>query len=186
MDRPLLHFPSDFSTFSYYLLLNNNISRLSECLYLTFFINPFRQILQGKKVGACLKLSQTTKMGPFVKRVNSWKSLTIFANISILDIWPGCEYASEPELVFPMQLHEKCPYSEFFWSIFLRILTEYGETRSISPYSVQIWENTDQKNSEYGHFSHKVTINTLVHKVQNGHTNLGNHAANTERLLKCV
>ena len=30
---------------------------------------------------------------------------------------------------------------------------------------MKIWENTDQKNSEYGHFSRKVTINTLMHKV---------------------
>ena len=28
-------------------------------------------------------------------------------------------------------LHEKCPYSEFFWSVFSRIWTEYGEMRSI-------------------------------------------------------
>ena len=34
----------------------------------------------------------------------------ICASISILDFWPGCEYASEQELVFPMPLHEKCPY----------------------------------------------------------------------------
>ena len=82
-----MHFPSDFSTFSYYLLLNNNISRLPECLYLIFFTNPFWQILYGKKAGAYLKLSQTTEMGP------------ICASISILDFWPGCEYASEQELV---------------------------------------------------------------------------------------
>ena len=33
----------------------------------------------------------------------------------------------------------------FFWSVFSRIPTDYGEIRSISPYSVQIRENTDQK-----------------------------------------
>ena len=33
----------------------------------------------------------------------------------------------------------------FFWSIFSRIRTEYGEIRSISPYSVRMRENTDQK-----------------------------------------
>ena len=33
----------------------------------------------------------------------------------------------------------------FFWSLFSRIWTEYGEIRSISPYSVQMRENTDQK-----------------------------------------
>ena len=43
-----------------------------------------------------------------------------------------------------MILHEKYPYSEFFWSVFPCIRTEY---------SVHMRENTDQKNSEYGHFS---------------------------------
>ena len=39
-----------------------------------------------------------------------------------------------------------------FRSVFSRIWTEYREIRIISPYSVRIWENTDQKNSGYGHF----------------------------------
>ena len=50
-------------------------------------------------------------------------------------------------------LREKCPYLEFFWSIFPRILTEYGEIRNISPYLVRMRENTGQKNSKYGYFS---------------------------------
>ena len=29
-------------------------------------------------------------------------------------------------------------------------------TRRVSPYSVGMWETTDQKNSEYGHFSRSV------------------------------
>ena len=33
----------------------------------------------------------------------------------------------------------------FFWSIYYRIWTKYGEIRTISPYSVRIWENKDQK-----------------------------------------
>ena len=42
-------------------------------------------------------------------------------------------------------LREKCPYSDFFWSVFSRILTEYE-------YLARMRENTGQKNSEYGHF----------------------------------
>ena len=53
--------------------------------------------------------------------------------------------------------NEKCPHSEFFWSVFSCIWTEYGEIRSISPYSVRMRENTDHKNSEYGHFSRSVS-----------------------------
>ena len=43
---------------------------------------------------------------------------------------------------------EKSPYSELFWSVFSRKLTEYGEILRVSPYSVRMWENTDQNNSE--------------------------------------
>ena len=49
-------------------------------------------------------------------------------------------------------LREKCPNSEFFWSIFSRIETEYLDILRISPYSVRIREHTDQTNSEYKHF----------------------------------
>ena len=49
-------------------------------------------------------------------------------------------------------LRENCPYSEFFRSVFFRIRTEYGEIMSISPHSVRMRENTNQKNSEYEHF----------------------------------
>ena len=41
---------------------------------------------------------------------------------------------------------------KFVWSVFSRIRTEYGEILRISPYSVRMRENTDRKNSEYGHF----------------------------------
>ena len=50
-------------------------------------------------------------------------------------------------------LPKKCPYSELFSPAFSRSRIEYGEIRSISPYSVRMWENADQNNSEYGHFS---------------------------------
>ena len=41
-------------------------------------------------------------------------------------------------------LGERCLYSEFFWSVFSRIWTEYGEISSISPYWARMRENTDQ------------------------------------------
>ena len=41
-------------------------------------------------------------------------------------------------------LHKKCPYSEFFGSLFSRIWTEYGEILCISPYWVRMRENAWQ------------------------------------------
>ena len=55
-----------------------------------------------------------------------------------------------------LQLREKCPYSEFLWSVFSHIWNKYGETLGISLYLVQMRENTDHKNSEYRHFSDSV------------------------------
>ena len=41
-----------------------------------------------------------------------------------------------------------------------KIKIEYGEIIRISPYSVRMREDTDQNNSEYGHFS-QVLVLTL-------------------------
>ena len=62
----------------------------------------------------------------------------------------GIYYAERKTL--KISLRKKCPYSELFWSAFSHIRTEYGEIRSISPYSVRMRENADQNNSDYGHF----------------------------------
>ena len=55
-----------------------------------------------------------------------------------------------------LTLREKCRYSEFFWFVFSRIWTEYGDMLRISPSSMRMREIRDQKNSEYGHFSRSV------------------------------
>ena len=48
---------------------------------------------------------------------------------------------------------EKCPKLEFLWSVFFSgIWTEYRNLLQKSPYSAQIRENTEQKNSKYGYF----------------------------------
>ena len=50
---------------------------------------------------------------------------------------------------------------ELFWPVFSRIRTEYGEVLLISPYSVRMWENTDQNDSEYEHFLRGAICNSL-------------------------
>ena len=57
-----------------------------------------------------------------------------------------------------LRLRKRCPHSELFWSVFSRIRTDYGEIRNITAYSVRIRENTEQNNSEYGHFSRSASI----------------------------
>ena len=53
-----------------------------------------------------------------------------------------------------------------FGVVLVRIWTKNGEIRSISPYSVQMRENTDQNNSEYGHFLLSVS-KSLIYKNPN-------------------
>ena len=62
---------------------------------------------------------------------------------------------------------KKCPNSKFFWSMFSGIWTEYGEILCISPYSAQMRKNTDQNNSEYGHFLR--SANHKYHYLWNKH-----------------
>ena len=50
-------------------------------------------------------------------------------------------------------LPEKCLNKEFFWSAVSHIWTEYKDLLHKSLYSVQMGENTDQKNFAFGHFS---------------------------------
>ena len=69
-------------------------------------------------------------------------------------------------------LGEKCPYSELFWSVFSRNRAECGEIRNISPYSVQMRENTDQNNSEYRHFLHSDKQRDFCKKLQRTTKNL--------------
>ena len=57
-----------------------------------------------------------------------------------------------------ISLREKCLCSELFWSVFSRIRTEYREILRISLYSVRMWENTDQNDSEYGHFLCSISV----------------------------
>ena len=38
-------------------------------------------------------------------------------------------------------MRQKCPRSEFFWSVFEHVRTDYGYLQSKSPYSVQMQEN---------------------------------------------
>ena len=70
-------------------------------------------------------------------------------------------------LYYKVTLYENCPYSKFFWSVYSRIRTEYWGIRSISPYLVQMWKNTDQKNSDDGHFSRSAALKFRANFLKN-------------------
>ena len=61
--------------------------------------------------------------------------------------------------VHSLKLCKKCPYSEFFCSVFSCIRTEYGDLLCKCPYSVRMLENMDQKNLQFRHFLRSVTHN---------------------------
>ena len=70
----------------------------------------------------------------------------IFANVIDLKKSKALLYffAGSQKILPRPSLREKCPDSELFWSAFSRIWTEYGEIRSVSPYSVRMREIADQ------------------------------------------
>ena len=73
-------------------------------------------------------------------------------NKTIVNLWR----TSSTEVItrcFIQTLRKKCPYLEFFWSVSSPNWTNYGDLPCKSPYSVQMRENTDQRNSKYGQFS---------------------------------
>ena len=83
----------------------------------------------------------------------SEKLLTIVLSLIIVIFSIILNLTSTHKYFLCNSLRQKCSYSEFFWSVFCRIQTEYGEMRNIAFYSVWMREYTDQKISEYGHFS---------------------------------
>ena len=50
-----------------------------------------------------------------------------------------------------------------FWSVFSRTQAEYGDLLRKSPYSTRVRENTDQKNSVFGHLSRSVTAELNIY-----------------------
>ena len=70
----------------------------------------------------------------------------------------------------PFALREKCPNTEFFWSLFSRIWTEYGELLRKLPYS-ECGKIRTRKNSVSGHFSRSIRLkfclarNMSIHRI---------------------
>ena len=56
----------------------------------------------------------------------------------------------------------------FFWSVFSRIQSEYGDLIHKSPYKVRIWENTDQKKLHIWTFFTQCCLNVLCVLYANG------------------
>ena len=110
------------------------------------------------KIGICL-IRQIRQ----VRLIRRIRVLKVAVTAFIPTPFPIAKHVSFPEsLVFLVSTDETqedghCVKSVqiwcFFWSVFSCILTEYGDLRSKYPYSVQIQENPDQKNSVFEHFS---------------------------------
>ena len=82
------------------------------------------------------------KLGKHKKYLFDWVYLSIYFYDSLREIWRNLlNYTTW-----------KVSVLGDFWSLFSHIRTQYGDLLRKSPYSVWMRENTDQKNSEYGHF----------------------------------
>ena len=68
-------------------------------------------------------------------------------------VYENSKFKSYLSQIFDKALRKKCLYLKLFWCVFSRIWIEYVEILRIFLNSVRIRKNTDQKSSEYGHFS---------------------------------
>ena len=92
--------------------------------------------------------SSVTVWGKSCQKINSEVELTLLRiNVST----PLKKLISPPIMAAPLKilklLHcvKSVQIRSFYWSVFSRIRTEHGEILRISPCSVRMWENTDQK-----------------------------------------
>ena len=114
---------------------------------LSFFrvLRPGSKFLRNNRKILFLILSDFKRINELFPQ-KSWENHMVFDDFK----GEGIEVIIRLNLL-SITLREKCPYSEFFWSVFSRILTEYGDTyASVSPYSVWMQENTDEKESSTG------------------------------------
>ena len=72
-------------------------------------------------------------------------------------------FAKSSQTLPRLTLHEKCLYSDFFWSAFSRIRIEHGDLLCKFSYLDRIRENTDQKNSEFEHLLRSVSWEDFFH-----------------------
>ena len=72
-------------------------------------------------------------------------------------------FAKSSQTLSRLTLHEKCLYSDFFWSAFSRIRIEHGDLLCKFSYLDRIRENTDQKNSEFEHLLRSVSWEDFFH-----------------------
>ena len=72
----------------------------------------------------------------------------IFIDVYLTREWSGLTLISEFS-EFSATAWKVSKYGVFFWSVFSRIRSEYGDLLRKSPYSVRMWKNMDQKKTPY-------------------------------------
>ena len=110
--------------------LHNSFTKpyISDCLHCLLLINRFSE--NPAKPG-------NTSIEKHYFSFNSLTFLLIFLSPNSTSL--SMTYFTQ------VALRESVQIRIFFWSVFSRIPTEYGEILRISPYSVRMWGNTDQK-----------------------------------------
>ena len=110
------------------------------------------------------KLCQTSEMNWFAKIINGYTNLTKFWMRLRIGRCSFCmTFCSWVTVLCSFKWlvqGDHCVKSARIWSALSRI----SRKLRISPYLVQMRENADQKNSEYGHFSHR----RFLCKITNG------------------
>ena len=100
----------------------------------------------GKKSNStCRKVLKHYLLQVFISSYYSKKVLFLFSLHTFTFHWKHVFLETMHSIESLSHCVKSIQIRSFFWSIFSHIRTEYEQIRSISPYSVRIWENTDQK-----------------------------------------
>ena len=115
-------------------LENTCVGALDLCLKAPSARNVFKKILQHRfaKILKFEKFLRTPIQKNICKRL-------LLSNVFIVNLKHTQQRSIFHRYVKSVQI------LSFLWSVFSRIGTEYGEIRSISPYSIRMRKNTDQK-----------------------------------------
>ena len=156
----------------YFQLLGNNLFQ--------------KKNYQNKQQRGFITTWFSLRFDPLIHRYQNdqrhFKSLSVFAAWFPRFAWPFWTLCIK---VLIVTLREKCPYSEFFWSVFSHICTEYGEILRVSLFS----QNAGKYRPEellirtlfmQWHRKHQLLLRSIFatwSKVQNGNT-----CANSQRL----
>ena len=129
--------------------------------------HPNMQEMSSPKTKVCVQaIRQKRKSRPTDTSGDKVSTTTKPPKIARLSNLEVSEFITRNKISNEYEHCVKCvQIRSFLWSVFSRIRTEYEEILRISPYSVPMWENTDQEKLRiWTHFTQWNSLLLHIHK----------------------